>query len=132
MANGAVLISRLNVQLNRNLFGALALEKLAMFITLGIAIMVAGFCVFGTLTLMVQTGELYPMTPAEIAEEAETVAAFMQSQGDFYDNPLWTLNAFAFSGEGESDRTSSAHGRLRKVSLSVGRRDARIGLLGRR
>ncbi|MGB0679867.1 MAG: FtsX-like permease family protein, partial [Polyangiales bacterium] len=41
-------------QTNRNLFGALALEKLAMFITLGIAILVAGFCVFGTLTLMVQ------------------------------------------------------------------------------
>jgi lipoprotein-releasing system permease protein len=39
---------------NKNLFGALALEKLAMFVALGIAIMVAGFCVFGTLTLMVQ------------------------------------------------------------------------------
>jgi lipoprotein-releasing system permease protein len=39
---------------NKNLFGALALEKLAMFVTLGIAILVAGFCVFGTLTLMVQ------------------------------------------------------------------------------
>lgn len=39
---------------NQNLFGALALEKLAMFITLGIAILVAGFCVFGTLTLMVE------------------------------------------------------------------------------
>ncbi|MEM7447522.1 MAG: ABC transporter permease [Myxococcota bacterium] len=41
-------------EVNQQLFGALALEKLAMFITLGIAIMVAGFCVFGTLTLMVQ------------------------------------------------------------------------------
>jgi lipoprotein-releasing system permease protein len=40
--------------LNQNLFGALELEKLAMFITLGLAILVAGFCVFGTLTLMVQ------------------------------------------------------------------------------
>ncbi|MCK9825377.1 neutral zinc metallopeptidase [Nocardioides cavernae] len=61
-----------------------------------------------TLTLMVQTGELYPMTPAEITQEAETVAAFMQSQGDFYDNPLWTLNAFAFSGDGESDPVVAA------------------------
>ena len=40
--------------LNRHLFGALALEKLAMFVTLGIAILVAGFSVFGTLTLVVR------------------------------------------------------------------------------
>jgi lipoprotein-releasing system permease protein len=40
--------------MNRQLFGALALEKLAMFITLGIAILIAGFSVFGTLTLLVQ------------------------------------------------------------------------------
>jgi hypothetical protein len=61
-----------------------------------------------TLTLMVQTGELDPMTPAEITAEAETVAAFMQAQGDFYANPLWTLNAYAFSGEGESDPVIAA------------------------
>jgi lipoprotein-releasing system permease protein len=41
-------------ELNKRLFGALALEKLAMFITLGIAIVVASFCIAGTLTLMVQ------------------------------------------------------------------------------
>lgn len=41
-------------ELNSKLFGALALEKLAMFVTLGIAVLIAGFCVFGTLTLMVQ------------------------------------------------------------------------------
>lgn len=54
-----------------------------------------------TLTEMVATGQSAPMTPAEIEEEATTVADFMRTQGDFYDNPLWTLNAFAFSGEGE-------------------------------
>ncbi|QQR88748.1 MAG: FtsX-like permease family protein [Myxococcales bacterium] len=41
-------------QLNSNLFGALALEKLAMFVTLGIAILVASFCVISLLSLMVQ------------------------------------------------------------------------------
>jgi lipoprotein-releasing system permease protein len=41
-------------ELNQRLFGALALEKLAMFITLGIAILVASFCIAGTLILMVQ------------------------------------------------------------------------------
>jgi lipoprotein-releasing system permease protein len=40
--------------LNSRLFGALELEKLAMFIALGIAILVASFCIAGTLTLMVQ------------------------------------------------------------------------------
>ncbi|HEY2734903.1 MAG TPA: ABC transporter permease [Polyangiales bacterium] len=40
--------------LNSRLFGALALEKLAMFIALGIAVLVASFCIAGTLTLMVQ------------------------------------------------------------------------------
>jgi len=41
-------------QRNRSLFGALALEKLVIFITLGITVLIAGFCVFATLTLMVQ------------------------------------------------------------------------------
>jgi lipoprotein-releasing system permease protein len=41
-------------ELNSRLFGALALEKLAMFVTLGIAVVVASFCIAGTLTLMVQ------------------------------------------------------------------------------
>ena len=61
-----------------------------------------------TLTAMVATGELDPMTPAEIQAEAATVADFMQDQGDFSDNPLWTFNAFAFSGDGESDPFISA------------------------
>jgi len=41
-------------ELNSRLFSALALEKIAMFVTLGIAIVVASFCIAGTLTLMVQ------------------------------------------------------------------------------
>ena len=56
-----------------------------------------------TLTAMVEFGVIDPMTPAEIALEAQTVADFMQTQGDFSNNPLWTLNAYAFTGEGESD-----------------------------
>jgi len=56
-----------------------------------------------TLTAMVATHQIDPMTPAEIQAEATTVAAFMQTQGDFYNNPLWTLNAFAFTGEGDPD-----------------------------
>jgi lipoprotein-releasing system permease protein len=41
-------------ELNKNLFGALALERLAMFIALGIGVLVASFCIVGTLILMVQ------------------------------------------------------------------------------
>lgn len=41
-------------QRNQSLFGALAVEKLVIFITLGITVLIAGFCVFATLTLMVQ------------------------------------------------------------------------------
>ncbi|WP_370615347.1 hypothetical protein [Mumia sp. Pv 4-285] len=61
-----------------------------------------------TLTAMVAAGEIAPMTPAQIALEAQTVADFMERQGDFYDNPLWTLNAFAFSGEDETDPVLAA------------------------
>lgn len=57
-----------------------------------------------TLEAMVDTGELPFMSDAAIAAEAQTLATFMQAQdGAFQDNPLWTLNAFAFSGEGETD-----------------------------
>ena len=61
-----------------------------------------------TLTAMVNAGALAPMTPEQIRAEAQTVAAFMRAQGDFYDNPLWTLNALAFSGDGESDPVPAA------------------------
>ena len=61
-----------------------------------------------TLTAMVKSDVIDPMTPAEIAREARTVANFMQTQGDFFNNPLWTLNAFAFSGEVESDPALTA------------------------
>lgn len=56
-----------------------------------------------TLTAMASVGVIAPMTPEEIALEAQTVADFMASQGDFSTNPLWTLNAYAFSGEGAPD-----------------------------
>lgn len=61
-----------------------------------------------TLTAMVASGEAAPMSAEDIEEEAQTVATFMQSQGDFFDNPLWTLNAYAFTGEGESDPVIAA------------------------
>ena len=61
-----------------------------------------------TLTAMVESNVIDPMTPAEIALEAQTIADFMQAQGDFYNNPLWTLNAYAFSGEVESDPALAA------------------------
>jgi hypothetical protein len=61
-----------------------------------------------TLTAMVATGQIAPMTAAQIQTEATTVASFMQTQGDFYDNPLWTLNAFAFTGQGDPDPVIAA------------------------
>lgn len=61
-----------------------------------------------TLTAMVQARVIAPLTPAQIRQEAETVAAFMQTQGDFYDNPLWTLNAYAFTGEDETNPVLAA------------------------
>jgi lipoprotein-releasing system permease protein len=65
-------------KLNQNLFGALELEKLAMFITLGLAILVAGFCVFGTLTLMVQEkGREVGILKAMGASELSIVAIFL-------------------------------------------------------
>lgn len=65
-------------EVNRNLFGALALEKLAMFITLGIAILVASFCIIGTLVLMVQEkGREVGILKAMGAEDRQIVRVFM-------------------------------------------------------
>ena len=65
-------------EVNRNLFGALQLEKLAMFITLGIAILVASFCIIGTLSLMVQEkGKEVGILKAMGATGEQIVAVFM-------------------------------------------------------
>lgn len=65
-------------EVNRNLFGALALEKLAMFITLGIAILVASFCIIGALVLMVQEkGREVGILKAMGAEDRHIIAVFM-------------------------------------------------------
>lgn len=48
--------------------------------------------------LVLHDGEI---APADIRAEAEEVAAFMQAHPDFAANPLWTLNAYAFSGVDE-------------------------------
>ena len=65
-------------ELNKNLFGALALEKLAMFIALGIAILVASFCIVGTLTLMVQEkGREVAVLKAMGAADRAIVAIFV-------------------------------------------------------
>ena len=65
-------------EVNRNLFGALELEKLAMFITLGIAILVASFCIIGTLVLMVQEkGREVGILKAMGASDRQIVGVFM-------------------------------------------------------
>jgi hypothetical protein len=56
-----------------------------------------------TLTAMVEFDVIGNMSAAQIAREARTVATFMRGQGDFFNNPLWTLNAYAFSGEGDPE-----------------------------
>jgi lipoprotein-releasing system permease protein len=65
-------------ELNKNLFGALALEKLAMFIALGVAVLVASFCIVGTLTLMVQEkGREVAVLKAMGARDAAIVGIFV-------------------------------------------------------
>lgn len=68
-------------EVNRNLFGALQLEKLAMFITLGIAILVASFCIVGTLTLMVQEKRKEVGILKAMGTSGEQVVAIFMAQG---------------------------------------------------
>lgn len=66
---------------NRNLFGALQLEKLAMFITLGIAVLVASFCIVGTLFLMVQEKRKQVGILKAMGATGEQVVAIFMAQG---------------------------------------------------
>ncbi len=67
--------------MNQNLFGALALEKLAMFITLGLAILVAGFCVFGTLSLLVREKRREIAILSTLGAETRQVVGIFLVQG---------------------------------------------------
>jgi lipoprotein-releasing system permease protein len=65
-------------EVNRNLFGALALEKLAMFVLLGIAILVASFCIVSTLILLVQEkGKEVGILKAMGATSQQIIAVFL-------------------------------------------------------
>jgi lipoprotein-releasing system permease protein len=69
-------------ELNSRLFGALALEKLAMFVALGIAVLVASFCIAGTLTLMVQEkGREVAILKAMGTSDRSVVAVFVVEGG---------------------------------------------------
>ncbi|HKP58913.1 MAG TPA: ABC transporter permease [Polyangiales bacterium] len=69
-------------ELNSRLFGALALEKLAMFIALGIAILVASFCIAATLTLMVQEkGREVAILKAMGASDGSVIGVFIIEGG---------------------------------------------------
>ncbi|HKU40775.1 MAG TPA: FtsX-like permease family protein, partial [Polyangiales bacterium] len=69
-------------ELNSRLFGALALEKLAMFIALGIAILVASFCIAATLTLMVQEkGREVAILKAMGASDRSVIGVFIIEGG---------------------------------------------------
>ena len=68
-------------EVNRSLFGALELEKLAMFITLGIAILVASFCIVGTLTLMVQEKRKEVGILKAMGASGEQIVSMFMAQG---------------------------------------------------
>jgi lipoprotein-releasing system permease protein len=68
-------------EVNRNLFGALQLEKIVMFIVLGMAILVASFCVIGSLTLMVQEKAREVGILKAMGASGEQVVAVFMAQG---------------------------------------------------
>lgn len=99
-------------EVNRNLFGALQLEKLAMFVCLGIAILVASFCVVSTLVLMVQEkrGEV-AILKAMGADDRSIVHVFLM-QGLF----IGVIGAL--SGLGLGYVTCFAVGRLDLIPIN--------------
>ncbi|MEQ9078660.1 MAG: ABC transporter permease [Sandaracinaceae bacterium] len=68
-------------EVNKNLFGALRLEKLVMFIMLGIAILVASFCIVATLTLLVQEKRKEVGILKAMGATAEQIVAIFMAQG---------------------------------------------------
>ncbi len=68
-------------ELNRTLFGALALEKLAMFVALGIAILVASFCIIGTLTLMIQEKRREVAVLMSLGASSKTISKIFMIEG---------------------------------------------------
>jgi lipoprotein-releasing system permease protein len=68
-------------EVNRNLFGALQLEKLAMFIVLGLAILVASFCIVASLTLMVQEKRKEVGILKAMGATGEQIIAVFMTQG---------------------------------------------------
>lgn len=77
-AKGAELRARDWMEMNRNLFSALKLEKIATFIILSIAIAVASFCIICTLLLMVtEKGKEIAILKALGASDRSVMRIFM-------------------------------------------------------
>jgi lipoprotein-releasing system permease protein len=77
-AKGAVLRVRDWQEMNRNLFSALKLEKIATFIILSLAILVASFCIVCTLLLMVtEKGKEIAILKALGASDGAIMRIFM-------------------------------------------------------
>src|SRR5207249_7844961 len=75
---GATVRVRDWIEMNKNLFSALKLEKIATFIILSIAILVASFCIVCTLLLMVtEKGKEIAILKALGASDAAIMRIFM-------------------------------------------------------